>query len=286
VSDAPPPVAIIAGAGDLPAEVAAAVAAGGRRAVVLAIRDEADPALEAVGAHWVEWGQVGRLFDLLGREGCRDVVLVGGVSRRPDFRAILGDAGTIRRLPAIIAALAGGDDGVLRKVIRLFEAEGLRVVGAHEVAPSLVAGEGPLGRLRPGRTGQADIDKGAAVVATLGPLDVGQAAVVVAERVVAIEAAEGTDALIDRTAALKAARRIGRGGRGVLVKCAKPGQDLRVDLPTIGPETVRRAAAAGLEGIAVEAGKVLVASRTETIRRADEEGVFLVGVRLDKGSGP
>jgi len=279
----PGPLGIIAGGGVLPAEVAAAVTAGGRRVVIAAIRGEADPALDALGAHWLEWGQIGRLFDLLDREGCKDIVLVGGVSRRPDFRAIIGDLGTMRRLPRILPVLAGGDDGVLRKVIRLFEMEGVTVRGAHEVAPSLLAGDGALGRGRPAEADLADAAVGASLLAALGPFDVGQAAVVVAGRVVAIEAAEGTDALIERAGKLKVAGRVARGGRGVLVKRMKPGQDLRVDLPAIGPDTITRAAEAGLAGIAVEAGRVLVAGRAETVRRADAAGLFLIGRAFDAG---
>jgi len=280
------PVGIVAGAGTLPAEVAAAVRAAGRRAVVIGIRGEADPALDTLGAEWVEWGQVGRLFDLLAREGCREIVLVGGISKRPDFRSIIGDFGTLKRLPRILATLAGGDDSVLRKVLRIFEAEGITIVGAHEVAPGLVAGEGPLGRHRPSADSLDDIARGAGVIRALAPFDVGQAAIVVSGRIVAIEAAEGTDALIERCTALKAARRVSKGGRGVLVKRSKPGQDLRVDLPTIGPETIRRAAEAGLDGIAVEAGRVLIAERPAAIARADAAGLFVFGVRLDDAGRP
>lgn len=272
------PLAILAGGGELPREVASAAAATGRRVVVVAIRGEADPGLAALGAHWVEWGQVGRLLDLLAAEACRDLVLVGGVVRRPDFRAVAGDFGTVRRLPKILAALSGGDDGLLRRVIGLLESEGLRVLAVPDVAPSLVLAPGPIGRRKPDAANLADIARGLALLATIGPFDVGQAAVVAGGRVVAIEGAEGTDALIDRCGAVRAAGRIVRDARGVLVKAAKPQQDRRVDLPVIGPETVRRAAAAGLAGIAAESGRVLVANREETRRAAEDAGLFVVGV--------
>lgn len=272
------PLAILAGGGELPLEVARAAAAAGRRVVVVAIRGEADAAVEAFGAHWVEWGQVGRLLDLLAAQSCRDLVLAGGVVRRPDFRSVAADFGTVRRLPKIVAALSGGDDGLLRRVIGLLEGEGLRVLAVPDVAPSLVLAPGPLGRRGPDTGHRADIARGLSLLATLGPFDVGQAAIVAGGRVVAIEGAEGTDALIDRYGAVRAAGRIARDARGVLVKAAKPQQDRRVDLPVIGPETVRRAAAAGLAGIAAESGRVLVVRRDQARAAADDVGLFVVGV--------
>lgn len=269
------PLAIIAGGGDLPREVAAAVTATGRRVLMLAIRGEADPSIEALGVEWLEWGQVGRLLDLAGRAECRDIVFAGAVTRRPDFRSIAGDFGTIRRLPRIIAALVGGDDSVLRKVIRLFEAEGFTIRGIGEVAPALLAPEGLIGARRAEKFGD-DIALGAAVIAALGPFDVGQAAVVAGRRIVAIEGAEGTDALIRRVGELRAVGRVGRGG--VLVKRSKPGQDLRADLPTIGPGTIAAAVAAGLDGVAVEARHVIIVRRSDTVAAADRAGLFIVGL--------
>jgi DUF1009 family protein len=273
------PLAILAGGGALPLEVAEAARAAGRRVVVVGIRGEADASLLApLSPHWVEWGQVGRLLDLLAGEHCRDLLLVGGVVRRPDFRSVAADFGTVRRLPKIVAALAGGDDGLLRRVIGLLEGEGLRVLAVPDVAPALVLGEGPLGRRAPDAAHRRDIERGLALLAVLGPFDVGQATIVAGGRVVAIEAAEGTDALIDRYGAVRAAGRIARDSRGILVKAAKPGQDRRVDLPVIGPQTVERAAAAGLAGIAAESGCVLVVRRAETATAADAAGLFVSGV--------
>jgi hypothetical protein len=278
------PLAILAGGGSLPLEVAEAARLSGRRVVVVGIRGEADKAIEALGAQWVEWGQVGRLFDLLAAENCRDLLLVGGVVRRPDFRSVASDFGTVRRLPKILAALSGGDDGLLRRVISLLESEGLRVLSVLDVAPALVLGSGPVGRRSPDDAHRADIARGLALLAALGPFDVGQAAVVAGGRIVAIEGAEGTDALIDRYREVRKAGRVARDANGVLVKAAKPQQDRRVDLPVIGPETVRRAADAGLAGIAAESGRVLVVRRQETRAAADAAGLFVVGVDAG-GSG-
>lgn len=272
------PLAILAGGGALPLEVAEAARAAGRRVVVVGIRGEADAAVEALGAQWVEWGQVGRLLDLLAAENCRDLLLVGGVVRRPDFRSVASDFGTVRRLPKILAALSGGDDGLLRRVIGLLESEGLRVLSVLDVAPALVLAPGPIGRRSPDTAHRADIGRGLSLLAALGPFDVGQAAIVAGGRIVAIEGAEGTDALIDRYQSVRNAGRIARDAHGVLVKASKPQQDRRVDLPVIGPETVRRAADAGLAGIAAESGRVLVVRRQEARAAADAAGIFVVGV--------
>ncbi|WP_334175756.1 UDP-2,3-diacylglucosamine diphosphatase LpxI [Pseudoxanthobacter sp.] len=290
---AAPPLAIIAGGGVLPAEVASEVVASGRRVVLIGIHGEAEPAaLEPLGRiadsvrlEWLEWGQIGRLLALLAHEGAREVVLAGSISRRPDFRAIVGDFGTLKRLPRIIAAMVGGDDSVLTRVIGLFEREGVTIVGLGDVAPRLLMGEGPQGRCRPDSSAQEAIGAAAAVVTALGTLDVGQAAVALGRRVVAIEGAEGTDAMLERVAALRAIGRIGRGDyTGVLVKGIKSGQDLRVDLPTIGPQTVIRAHEAGLAGIAAETGRVVVVQRAATLAEADRRGLFLSGFARAAGA--
>jgi DUF1009 family protein len=168
---------------------------------------------------------------------------------------------------------------VLSSVVRFLEGKGYRVYGAGEVAPELLAAEGNLGAKAPSPDDRADIETGFRVVSALGRLDVGQAAVVVKGRVLAVEAAEGTDAMLVRCAELrKGGRR--RGLAGVLVKAPKPGQEERVDLPTIGPDTVEMAAQAGLAGIAVAAGRVLIADRDATIAAAGQHGLFLVGQKL------
>src|SRR5690606_29701248 len=213
------------------------------------------------------------------KTGCREIVLIGSVDRRPDFRSIVGDLGTMRRLPRILSALIGGDDSLLVKVIRLFEEDGFEVIGAQDLAPDLVSTAGAMVGAPPEGDVRRDLEVAERAAAELGRLDIGQGAVAVGGRVVALEAAEGTDAMLERCVEL---RRIGRirakGKAGVLVKRAKPGQDLRVDLPTIGPHTIERAAAAGLAGIAVEAGRVLIADRPRTIDAAKKAGLFLWGM--------
>jgi DUF1009 family protein len=163
--------------------------------------------------------------------------------------------------------------------VRFFEEKGYRVHGAGEVAPELLAGEGVLGEQRPSAEDEADMRIAFRVVEALGRLDVGQSAVVAKVHVLAVEAAEGTDAMLARCAELDA-RSSRRGRAGVMVKAPKPGQEQRVDMPTIGPETVNKAAAAGLAGIAVAAGGVLLAERGATIAAANEHGLFLVGATV------
>lgn len=279
----PGPLGIIAGNGRLPAEVAIAVRESGRPIVLIAIRGESDPALADLDARWVDWGQVGRLFKTLREEGVRDIVLIGGVARRPDFKSIVSDFETLKRLPRIAAAMIGGDDSVLTRVLRLVEEEGFRIVAAQDVAPSLLARIGPLGAIRPSARDEHDIRLCRDIITVLGPYDVGQAAVAVDGRVVAVEAAEGTDAMLSRVAEARAAGRISaKGTVGVLVKGPKPGQDLRVDLPTIGLKTIEAAKVAGLAGIALEAGRVLIADRAATLAAADKAGLFILGYKVGR----
>ncbi|ODN71155.1 LpxI family protein [Methylobrevis pamukkalensis] len=271
------PLGIVAGGGLLPLSVAAGATAAGRQVVIFGIDGEVDPGYRGFPHHSVRWGEIGRLFDLIRREGVEEIVIAGSVSR-PDFSSIRLDFGAIVNLPRILAMMIGGDDTVLQRVVRFFEDRGLRVVGAQDVAPDLVASVGTLGRHAPQRRHDGDIACAFEAVDLLGRLDIGQAAVAVGGRVVGVEGVEGTDMLIARIAEL---RRIGRlrwkDRDGVLVKAAKVQQDMRVDMPTIGPATVAAAAAAGLAGIAVEAGRVLVLDRRATIAAADETGIYLVG---------
>ncbi|TYC58619.1 DUF1009 domain-containing protein [Rhodobacterales bacterium] len=272
-------LALVAGNGTLPLQIAHALEAAGRPFQIVAIKGEADEATRLRAATELGWGEIGRLYAFLGKTGCEDVLLIGGVSKRPDFTSILGDFGTLKRLPTIIRALAGGDDSLLTKVIRLFEDEGFRVVGIKDVAPQLLASSGVLGKVQPADADWRDLQLALKATEKLGELDIGQAAVAVGGRVVALEGAEGTDLMLERCADLKRVGRIRAKGRsGVLVKTAKPNQDLRVDLPTVGPRTIDLAVAAGLAGIAVEAQGALIAEKEQTLGRANEAGLFIVGI--------
>ncbi len=275
-------LAIICGGGSLPAAVAEAVARRGRRPVMFGIKGWADAAvIERYAHHWIAIGQAGRFFRLARADQCRDGRFIGTVLRPPITQLRL-DWQTIRAMPGLIRAYRGGDDKLISGVARIAERGGLRVVGVGDVAPEVLVPEGVLGRYRPSDRDKADIARARDVIAALGPIDVGQAAVVADNNVLGVEAAEGTDHLLKRIAEL---RRIGRvtsaRGTGVLVKAPKPGQDRRLDLPSIGPRTVENVARAGLAGLAVTAGSTMIAEPDAVTAAADREGIFLVGVRED-----
>jgi DUF1009 family protein len=277
------PLGIIAGRGPLPCVVAASAAARGLPLHIVAIRGEAREEIERFPHTWVKWGEIGKMFGALDKNGCGDLVIIGGVNR-PDFSNVKFDLGAIKTLPFILSLGKGGDDHVLSRVVRFFETKGYRVHGAGDVAPELLAGEGVLGDKAPSAEDQADIETAFRVVSALGRLDVGQAAVVARGHVLAVEAAEGTDAMLARCAELRELGKTRRDRAGVMVKAPKPGQEERVDLPTIGPETMLKAAAAGLAGVAVAAGRVLLAERAATIEAANQHGLFLVGETLKEQS--
>mgnify|MGYP006421842601 CR=1 FL=1 len=262
---------IVAGGGPLPGLIAAACRAQGRPVHVVALDGHADlQALAGSPYTRVRLGAPGRALAALRAAGCTAVVLAGPVRRpglwslRPDWRA------------ARVLARAGregwGDDALLRAILTELEAEGFTVLGVQDLLGELRAPAGTWGRYTPDSAAEADIARGLAVADALGAADVGQAVVVQQGLVLGVEAAEGTDALLQRCGPL---RRPGPGG--VLVKRAKPGQDRRADLPTIGPETVAAAAAAGLRGLVVGAGDTLVLDLAETVARADRGGLFLAG---------
>jgi hypothetical protein len=275
------PLGIIAGRGPLPCVLAASAAARGLPLHIVAIRGEARDEIERFPHTWIKWGEIGKMFAALDQNGCGDLVIIGGVNR-PDLANVRFDLGALKTLPFLLSLGKGGDDHVLSRIVRFFEDKGYRVHGAGDVAPEIMAGVGKLGAKAPSAEDRADIDMAFDVVRALGRFDVGQAAVVVKGHVLAVEAAEGTDAMLARCAELREAGRAGRGGRaGVLVKAPKPGQEERVDMPTIGPETVTKAAAAGLAGIAV-AEQVLMAERAATIAAANQHGLFLLGVTAEE----
>ena len=268
----PVKLGIIAGGGAVPGQLIQAARSQGRDCFVLAIKNSADPArLVGVDHVWLRLGQAGRAFELLHEKNVGEVVMAGPV-RRPTLAEMRPDWRTARFF-ARLGLKALGDDGLLSAVIGEFESEGFKVVGAHEVLGDLLALLGVWGSVQPDSQADSDIRHGVAVAQGLGALDVGQSVVVQQGIVLGVEAIEGTDALLDRVSGL---RRAGAGG--VLVKLCKPGQDKRVDLPTVGVDTVKKAQAAGLRGIAVEAGAAIVVDLDGTIREADRAGMFITGI--------
>lgn len=274
------PLGIIAGRGPLPCLLAEAASARGLPLHIVGIRGEASDDIERFPHTWMKWGELGKLFGALDGNGCRDLVIVGGVNR-PDLANVKFDFTAVKYLPFLFSLGKGGDDNILSRVVDFLEQRGYRVHGPEEVLPELLVGAGVLGDKVPSAEDKADIELGFRVVASLGHLDIGQAAVVVKGHVLAVEAAEGTDAMLARCAELRQSGRVSLSGKvGVLVKAPKPGQEARIDLPTIGPETVRRAAEAGLAGIAVAARQVLVAELDRTVDAANRQGLFLVAEPL------
>ncbi len=276
------PVAIVAGGGSLPAEVAHCARAAGRDVFIVGIRGVAEEALRAFPHEFLELGQVGRLFALLRKRACTEVVLIGAVTR-PDLKALRFDFGTLTRLPDILSMALGGDDTLLVKIADYFENEGISVIGAHEIAPGLTAPTGVIAGRPPDKDAHHNMAQGWSVLQAVGSFDMGQAAVVMDGRVVAIEGAEGTDGLLERSASMRATGRLPKTGRrGILIKGVKPGQDLRVDLPTIGEHTVVLANEAKLAGIVLEAGRVLIAERAKTLACARRLGLFIYGINASE----
>lgn len=274
------PLAMIVGGGAIPIAVAEAVERSGRRVVLFPVRGWADPAVvEKFKHYWLPLAKAGLFRRYAWAEGCRDVVFVG-TALRPPLRSLRIDWLTLRLLPRIVRAYRGGDNHLISGVARIFEEFGFRIVGAHEVAPEILMPEGPIGSLRPSERDQADIARALALLAATGPFDMGQAAIVADNHVLAVEATEGTDAMLKRVAELRAQGRIAAPvGTGVVVKAPKPQQDRRFDLPAIGPRTVEEVARAGLAGIAVVAGGSIVAEPGAVAAAADKAKVFVVGIK-------
>lgn len=282
-AEAESPLAVIAGGGAVPLAVANAASRQGRRVVMFPVRGWADPgAMQPFTHYWLSLVQAGRFLRYARKEGCREVVFVG-TAVRPPLRSLRLDWTTIRLLPRILRAYRGGDDHLLSNIAQAFEDHGFRILGAHEVAPEILMPAGAVGSVAPSDRDHADIARGLALLAATGPFDMGQGVVVAANQVLAVEAAEGTDAMLARIADLRVAGRIATPtGVGVLVKAPKPQQDRRFDLPAIGPRTIEGAARAGLAGIAVVAGGSIVADPALAVAAADKAKLFVVGVKADK----
>ncbi len=268
---------LIAGAGGLPIRIASHCEQMGRPYFVLRLKGFAGQELAAFPGVEVGLAEIGKCLKALHRSGCEAVCLAGAVTR-PDFAQLKPDFRGLTALPGAIAAARRGDDALLRYLVGLFEAEGFQVEGAHEVVTDLSLPKGLLGRHAPASSHSSDVERALIVARAIGELDIGQGAVVCDGLVLAVEAQEGTDAMLERVALLPAALRGVPGQpRGVLAKASKPIQDQRVDLPTIGVGTVRAAAQAGLAGIVGEAGRVLVLDREALISLADDLGIFVLG---------
>ncbi len=220
--------------------------------------------------------QLGALFDALRAGGVTQVVFAGSMARPPLDPAGF-DPVMLALAPRLMAAMQGGDDALLRLVIAIFEEQGFTVVGAHEVLDNLTAQPGLLAGDEPDEKTLEDADRAADILSALSPLDIGQGAVVAAGLCLGIETLQGTDFLLENVARTPAHL---RRGRGVFVKAAKRGQDLRVDMPAIGPDTVKALADAGLAGAVIEAGRVMILQREATLAAFTQRGLFLMARSL------
>ncbi len=269
---------IVAGGGELPLAIAESARENGREVFVVGLLGSADEWVSSYPHEWASLGEVGKVIKALHAHDCAEVLLAGKLER-PNFSSLKLDAKGVLAVPRVIAAARKGDDALLRAVVDLFEREGFHIVGTSEAAPGLLAPPGQIGRIAPSEESEADIVSAFRIVRAMGALDIGQAAIVCGGLALAVEAAEGTDAMVARIASLPEhfrgtpARR-----RGVLAKAPKPIQDRKTDLPVIGVQTVQGAAAVGLAGIAVEAGGALILGKRAVIEEADKLGLFLVGV--------
>jgi len=270
---------LIAGGGSLPVEIAEHCKQAGRPFFIARLKGFAGPELAPFPGADVGLAEVGKCIKVLKRAGCQSVCLVGNVSR-PDFKSLKPDLRGIAILPAVMMAARKGDDALLRVILNEFAKEGFAIEGAHEAKSDLTLGVGPLGRITPNEHHQLDILRALHVARQIGALEIGQGAVVCDGLVLAVEAQEGTDAMLRRVAVEIPAAIRGTPGayRGVLAKAPKPIQETRVDLPTIGLATIQRAAAAGLAGVVGEAGRLLVLDREQVIELADDLGLFIYGV--------
>ncbi|BCJ90777.1 hypothetical protein IZ6_15120 [Terrihabitans soli] len=270
------PLALVCGAGQFPLAVADAVTASGRPIYLIGVRGAADPAISKYPHDWIGMGRLGRMLRLARDAGAKDIAFVGAVPRPSMSLDFIPD---LRFLKLMLRYLGGGDNDMLTHFAREVESKGLRVRGVHEVAPGLILPSGVIGKHVPSAEAQAAALLGMEVLGALGPYDIGQGAVVADRRVIAIEAAEGTDAMLERVADLRSSGRLKTAaGKSVFVKASKRGQDLRLDTPAIGTATVEKVKQAGLAGIAVAAGQVMTPDLGALIDAADKAGLFIFGV--------
>lgn len=277
---------ILAGGGRLPALVIESCQKSGRDYYVIAFKEQADPDIVINSPHsWVRLGAASESLSILKDQNVLDLVMAGHI-HRPSMTQIYPDLLTAKFL-ARTGILALGDDGLLSAIIKTLETEyGFHIVSPDSVAPDLLSEEGVLSTRVPSAEDEVDILAAAKAAFELGKQDKGQAAIAYNDTVLGLEDAKGTDALLNRIAASRGENFPGvvRGGSlgGVLAKVAKPQQELRIDLPTIGPKTLEGAARAGLNGIVIEAGRSLIIDKQAVSTLADELGLFIIAINVDE----
>lgn len=270
---------ILAGGGELPGRIIDACKRRGREFHVIAIEGQADPAVIGDCPHtWLRLGAAQKALDIARREAFVEIVMVGPV-KRPSIAALRPDMLAAKVLARAGASSVMGDDGLLKAVIAQIEELGFTVIGPDIFLQDGLMEPGVLGQYEPDETAMSDIRRGAMVLSRLGPADVGQGVVIQDSIVIAVEAVEGTDAMIARSKSL-----MREGPGGILVKLPKPGQETRADLPTVGPQTIMQMQDAGLRGLAIDAKNTLLVDRDETVRRADSAGIFLLALDAQEWS--
>ncbi len=274
-------IGLIAGGGDLPLWIARDRAERSLPTYIIALKGLADTRLDAYEGARFGLGELGRVIKTLKKEQC-EAVCFAGLVRRPNFKSLKIDWGGMRRLPHILSAARQGDDALLRSLMHIFEKEGFTYISQKDMAHNLLAGRGVLGAVSPRPEDEEDIEKACLIARAIGRLDIGQGVVVCRGVVLAVEAQEGTNAMLRRLMDLEQhLRGTPEHPFGVLAKMVKPTQDTRIDVPTLGPKTLEKAAEAGLVGLVFEAGKSFLLEREELIRLADDKGLFLMGVESE-----
>jgi UDP-2,3-diacylglucosamine hydrolase len=269
---------VIAGSGLLPITLAEQLHHNGNMPLVIGIAGEAEPALKAFDYVDLPLEKIAYAFPLLKSHGATHVVFAGGVRRRPKIRSLRVPFALWPELPVALFALKRGDDGLLGTIVKMFERQGISVVGAHEILPDQIAPFGVLTGSMPALSFHETIRMGVGVASTIGRYDIGQAVIALGRRVIAIEGIEGTDQMLSRITSLRAEGRIDAHAKPILIKLAKPGQELRADMPVIGPTTIELCSAAGIKLICLSAGSTMVMDVGSTVAQAKMAGISVIGI--------
>ncbi len=274
-------VGIFAGRGSLPRELAHHLKSQGHSPFIVGIKGEMEPWIEDYNHQVFIWGKLGKFFKYLKSNNIKQIVFAGGVTR-PSLRIRDMDLGGVISFSKVMAFMVGGDNSLFKGLIKLFDQHGVEVVGAHKVMPGLLTPSGMIFGKQPTKKAMVNIHQAFEACKVLGDLDIGQAAVAIGGRVIAVEGIEGTDGMLERIASMRASGKLYEHGKhGVLVKTMKPDQDIRADLPSIGPNTIDRIVEAGLKGIAIEAGHSFLLEKEKTLAKAKAAGVFVYGLEPD-----
>jgi len=270
-------IAIIAGKGSLPRTLAEDLVKQNKRPFLIGLGGQYEPWIKDFDHATFEWGQVGGLFSTLKSNEITKLAMAGSMVR-PTLNPFRFDFSGFLALPEVIVNMIGGDNSMLSGFIHMFAKRGITIIGAHEIMPELLTKPGIVCGGKIPQKARENIAHGINACKKLGELDIGQASIAVSGRVVALEGIEGTDAMIERVTDLRIKGKLREKGRnGVLVKSVKPNQDMRVDLPAIGPQTIQQVAEAGLRGIAIEAGHSIILEPEETLASANAKDIFIYG---------